>query len=132
MENESVNLKALQSEIEGLESWLVKVRGVSYAGAGTLVMGHAIKILNRNDVTCKEVINLLESTIKIKRLEELSEDEIQLLLAAGFITKKKKPFLAAAGKVGRNEPCPCNSGRKYKLCCLDEFQRQDKLRYLNG
>jgi hypothetical protein len=20
-------------------------------------------------------------------------------------------------KVGRNEPCPCNSGKKYKQCC---------------
>jgi hypothetical protein len=20
-------------------------------------------------------------------------------------------------KVGRNEPCPCNSGKKFKLCC---------------
>ena len=24
---------------------------------------------------------------------------------------------ARAAKVGRNEPCPCGSGRKYKLCC---------------
>jgi tetratricopeptide (TPR) repeat protein len=22
-------------------------------------------------------------------------------------------------KVGRNEPCPCGSGRKYKKCCID-------------
>ena len=22
-------------------------------------------------------------------------------------------------KVGRNAPCPCGSGRKYKHCCLD-------------
>jgi uncharacterized protein YecA (UPF0149 family) len=21
-------------------------------------------------------------------------------------------------KVGRNEPCPCGSGKKYKKCCL--------------
>lgn len=21
-------------------------------------------------------------------------------------------------KIGRNQPCPCNSGRKYKYCCL--------------
>jgi hypothetical protein len=21
--------------------------------------------------------------------------------------------------VGRNEPCPCGSGRKYKVCCLE-------------
>lgn len=25
-------------------------------------------------------------------------------------------------KTGRNEPCPCGSGRKYKLCCLNDSQ----------
>ncbi len=23
-------------------------------------------------------------------------------------------------KVGRNEPCPCGSGKKYKKCCLQK------------
>lgn len=27
-------------------------------------------------------------------------------------TKKEKPL------VGRNDPCPCGSGKKYKKCCL--------------
>lgn len=22
-------------------------------------------------------------------------------------------------KIGRNEPCPCGSGKKYKKCCLE-------------
>ena len=22
-------------------------------------------------------------------------------------------------KIGRNDPCPCGSGKKYKKCCLD-------------
>ncbi len=26
-------------------------------------------------------------------------------------------FVRAQPKVGRNEPCPCGSGRKYKKCC---------------
>jgi hypothetical protein len=36
-----------------------------------------------------------------------------------------------SGKVGRNEPCPCGSGKKYKKCCLqrDESARlQDRKR----
>jgi SEC-C motif-containing protein len=28
------------------------------------------------------------------------------------------PFKTAAPKVGRNDPCPCGSGKKYKQCCL--------------
>lgn len=30
---------------------------------------------------------------------------------------KPTPFIAPA-KVGRNDPCPCGSGKKYKKCCL--------------
>ena len=29
-------------------------------------------------------------------------------------------FVRETPKVGRNEPCPCGSGKKYKKCCLDK------------
>lgn len=29
----------------------------------------------------------------------------------------QQPFVRAGPKVGRNEPCPCGSGRKFKKCC---------------
>ena len=29
------------------------------------------------------------------------------------------PYVAPA-KIGRNDPCPCGSGKKYKKCCLDK------------
>lgn len=28
-----------------------------------------------------------------------------------------KPFVNPAPKVGRNDPCPCGSGKKFKFCC---------------
>ena len=31
--------------------------------------------------------------------------------------KKKSPFVRDIPKVGRNDPCPCGSGKKFKLCC---------------
>ncbi len=31
---------------------------------------------------------------------------------------KKKKFVEANKDVGRNEPCPCGSGKKFKKCCL--------------
>lgn len=27
-------------------------------------------------------------------------------------------------KIGRNESCPCGSGKKYKKCCLDKSDEQ--------
>ena len=40
----------------------------------------------------------------------------------GFIptpdeTKAKEIQKTAGAKVGRNDPCPCGSGKKYKKCC---------------
>jgi Protein of unknown function (DUF1186)/SEC-C motif len=31
--------------------------------------------------------------------------------------ERAEPFVRALPKVGRNDPCPCGSGRKYKKCC---------------
>lgn len=30
---------------------------------------------------------------------------------------KPKPIVSKTTKIGRNDPCPCGSGRKYKKCC---------------
>ena len=29
-----------------------------------------------------------------------------------------QPYVRATPKIGRNEPCPCGSGKKHKKCCL--------------
>ena len=31
--------------------------------------------------------------------------------------KPKKKTPKKVSKIGRNEPCPCGSGKKYKQCC---------------
>ena len=36
-------------------------------------------------------------------------------------TVKKKPVRHVT-KIGRNDPCPCGSGKKYKHCCMDKEQ----------
>ncbi|MBI3327944.1 MAG: SEC-C domain-containing protein, partial [Nitrospinae bacterium] len=33
---------------------------------------------------------------------------------------KPVPFRREDTKVGRNDPCPCGSGKKYKYCCLNK------------
>ena len=30
------------------------------------------------------------------------------------------PYRRETPKIGRNEPCPCGSGKKYKKCCRDK------------
>jgi len=31
-------------------------------------------------------------------------------------------------KIGRNDPCPCGSGKKYKRCCLAKDQEAERAR----
>ena len=33
-------------------------------------------------------------------------------------------------RTGRNAPCPCGSGRKYKVCCLRANREAEHARYL--
>jgi len=37
--------------------------------------------------------------------------------------------LLSAPKVGRNDPCPCGSGRKFKVCCADRPRIPSDLRF---
>lgn len=32
------------------------------------------------------------------------------------------PYMRAGPKIGRNDPCPCGSGKKYKRCCLPKAE----------
>ena len=47
-----------------------------------------------------------------------SEEET-LLRALPIRTQPKRSTMPSTIKVGRNDPCPCGSGKKYKKCCLN-------------
>ncbi len=34
-----------------------------------------------------------------------------------YLEQKKSGTVIVGKKIGRNEPCPCGSGKKYKFCC---------------
>ena len=46
---------------------------------------------------------------KINTLNNEERDNESKMSASTFVRKDKK--------IGRNDPCPCGSGKKYKQCC---------------
>ena len=34
-----------------------------------------------------------------------------------YLEQKKSNTIVRKEKIGRNDPCPCGSGKKYKMCC---------------
>ncbi len=47
--------------------------------------------------------------------EASGEDDEELFDDAAY---EPVPFVRESPKVGRNDPCPCGSGKKYKKCCM--------------
>ena len=37
-----------------------------------------------------------------------------------YLEQKKSGTVIVGKKVGRNDPCPCGSGKKYKKCCMNK------------
>jgi preprotein translocase subunit SecA len=57
---------------------------------------------------------MLDFTRNIQRKKDREMAELQF--AGGGTTTAKQPVVKGQ-KVGRNDPCPCGSGKKYKKCC---------------
>ena len=59
--------------------------------------------------------------LQLKRPDEVEEfappEDVPLSYSAGDDGSGPEPAKRKAAKVGRNDPCPCGSGKKYKKCC---------------
>ena len=67
---------------------------------------------------CEETTRLM-LTFQIRRQEDVERKQTATITAenVGGDTKPKPKVIAKSEKVGRNDPCPCGSGKKYKKCC---------------
>ncbi|MEE8541000.1 MAG: SEC-C metal-binding domain-containing protein, partial [Desulfobacterales bacterium] len=54
-----------------------------------------------------------------ENIDELRRPQEQKLVFSGGEEEapSRKPVKREQKKVGRNAPCPCGSGKKYKKCC---------------
>ena len=68
----------------------------------------------------EEIVNIM-FRIQISEPEKIEEirkpKEQKLLFSGGDEGVAKKPVKREDNKVGRNDPCPCGSGKKFKKCC---------------
>jgi preprotein translocase subunit SecA len=67
-----------------------------------------------------EVVSIL-FRIQISEPEEIEDinkpKEQKLIFSGGDDTVAKKPVKREDKKIGRNDPCSCGSGKKFKKCC---------------
>jgi len=54
---------------------------------------------------------------QLSAYDQLAQEMAAQKLAAADGTARIETIRRDVPKVGRNDPCPCGSGRKYKKCC---------------
>lgn len=85
------------------------------------IAAHAIAVLRAYvDFLAENAV--VSQIFEIRHALENSAEEFERAVASGEVAhhapvKKDKPFIHKADKVGRNDPCPCGSGKKFKQCC---------------
>ncbi len=81
--------------------------------------------MKQTDNRQKQIIqSRAEKTLKShKTLKGKVEEHIERTPHDGHVEKKEVVSETATyhsgPKIGRNDPCPCGSGKKYKKCCLN-------------
>lgn len=72
------------------------------------------------------LVSLLENELNDESVERLAnklDDCLMDMMGLSAMYDGDEPFESMetycreASKVGRNDPCPCGSGKKYKKCC---------------
>ncbi len=62
-----------------------------------------------------------QPAVRVQVLKEMGKGRMNMAFNQGRTTPpeapKAAPILRSTAKVGRNDPCPCGSGKKYKKCC---------------
>ena len=77
-----------------------------------------VMILCKVQVQTKDEVDQIEEQRRVA--EEKAKAEMQHAQSAGGETPNNQSghesFVRTERKIGRNEPCPCGSGKKYKQC----------------
>ncbi len=86
-----------------------------------------IKVLSHVKIRQEDEADAIERQREAERAKERVNFQHQAVSALsepaagegggdGAAVDKTAPFVRVVAKVGRNDPCPCGSGKKYKVC----------------
>jgi preprotein translocase subunit SecA len=77
-------------------------------------------LMNRIEEDSTRFLFLLQPVDQTKQAEQLERRRRRQQFVTsnqGGEARSKEPVKRGTPKVGRNDPCPCGSGKKYKKCC---------------
>lgn len=106
------------------DSWDAIVESDDEHAAGSMMALISLSIIASNDDAMHEFRDELGAD-DVEALSNGAPDFIPeamtLLQQWRLRTRGATAVPLAARKVGRNDPCPCGSGREYKRCCMVDY-----------
>ena len=70
-----------------------------------------------NETVVKTLLHIQKRNEDMERVNLVKKMITNINAAQNAGAEKSKPQVSSNQKVGRNDPCPCGSGKKYKKCC---------------
>lgn len=76
------------------------------------------KIMGYKDAMQRQYASLTQYVGGGRYFELYPEEKIRSFGRVVYESDELQPYVREEKKIGRNDPCPCGSGRKYKHCCI--------------
>ena len=70
----------------------------------------------------REIVSLIFKLQLVREVEPVKAKAKNIMYGAPSESAPKPRPVAVLEKAGRNDPCPCGSGKKYKKCCMEKDQ----------
>lgn len=109
-----VNLDHLKEGIN-LRSWGQKTPLVEYKREAFAMFKDMIQGIAQECV--RHIFRVNMQSFNIQELENKKQRELDEMSLIGASEQANEEVVTQAPKSGRNDPCPCESGKKYKKCC---------------
>lgn len=117
--------KAYQIYLRGIEDVLKEKKAQEQQENDDLYQSHYYKDISLLYEELEELCTYMGKTEEAESWKETRENylaaykEVEPYLAKDDIFMPvQMPIVREEPKIGRNDPCPCGSGKKYKKCCL--------------
>jgi len=109
-EKYEVSIMEMTGFLDGINDSLVKANPIEEMTEDTVVsLAFDKELLYKNMVDAKA-----DWLYNIPAWEKIFDAEKRKAL---YLEQKKSGTVVVGKKIGRNDPCPCGSGKKYKQCC---------------
>lgn len=109
-EKYDVELLTMVGFLDGINDSLKEANPIEEMTEDTVVnLGFEKELLYKNMVDAKA-----DWLYELPQWDKIFDEDKKKAL---YLEQKKSGTIVKGPKVGRNDPCPCGSGKKYKKCC---------------